>query len=152
MDGTIWDHFAIVRDPRIERKKKHKLKDVLASTTASKHIAIDGKTLRRSFDKASKKAAIHMVSAWVHENHAAFGQLKVDDKTNEIKAIPKLLAILTLKGATVPIDAMGCQREICRQIVDKEGHYVLALKGNQGHVLEVVEIFMKDAIGQVRSD
>jgi predicted transposase YbfD/YdcC len=124
----------------------------LAGTTAGKHIAIDGKTLRRSFDKASKKAAIHMVSAWVHENHAVFGQLKVDDKTNEIKAIPKLLEILNLKGATVTIDAMGCQREISSQIVDKDGDYVLALKGNQGQLHEDVVLFMNDAIEKGSAD
>lgn len=139
-------------EPQEFEKSFHAWVHDLAGTTAGKHIAIDGKTLRRSFDKASKKAAIHMVSAWVHENHAAFGQLKVDDKTNEIKAIPKLLEILNLKGATVTIDAMGCQREICQQIVDKDGHYVLALKGNQGQLHEDVELFMNDAIDQESSD
>lgn len=78
----------------------------LAGTTVGKHIAIDGKTLRRSFDRASEKAAIHMVSAWVHENHAVFGQLKIDEKSNEIKAIPKLLKMLNLKEATVTIDGV----------------------------------------------
>ncbi len=94
-------------------------------------IAIDGKTLRRSFDAASSKAAIHMVSAWASANHISLGQVVVDEKSNEITAIPKLLQMLELSGALVTIDAMGCQTEIARQIVDAEADYVLAVKGNQ---------------------
>jgi predicted transposase YbfD/YdcC len=112
--------------------------------TEGKHIAIDGKTLRRSFDRASRKMAIHMVNAYVHENHAVFGQLKVDDKTNEITAIAKLLEMLQLKEATVTIDTMGCQRDIARKIIDRDGHYVLALKGNQGTLQEDTQTFMDD--------
>jgi predicted transposase YbfD/YdcC len=119
---------------------------LVGSDTEGKHIAVDGKALRRSFDRASGKMAIHMVSAYVHENHAVFGQLKVDDKTNEITAIPKLLDMLQLKDATVTIDAMGCQRDIAQRIVDGGGHYVLALKGNQGTLQEDVETFMDDMI------
>jgi len=103
-----------------------------AGDSEGKHIAIDGKILRRSYDRAAEKSAIHMVTAWVYENHAAFGQRKVDDKSNEITAIPKLLALLNLKDATVSIDAMGCQKDIARTIVDGGADYVLALKGNQG--------------------
>lgn len=198
MDRTIWDHFAVVGDPRIERQKKHKLKDILvislcgmicglehwtqmedfakthedwfreflelangipshdtigrvfaaldpdefekafqawvhdlAGSSAGKHIAIDGKTLRQSFDGATAKSAVHMVSAWVHENHAVFGQVKVDDKSNEITAIPKLLKMLSLDDATITIDAMGCQRKISDQIVKQGGDYVLAVKSNR---------------------
>ena len=79
-------------------------------------VAIDGKTLRRSFDTTTGKAAIHMISAWSCEQHLVLGQCKVDDKSNEITAIPKLLGLLTLKRAIVTIDAMGCQRSICQQV------------------------------------
>ena len=94
-------------------------------------IAIDGKTLRRSYDKASGKAAIHMVSAWATENHISLGQVVTDEKSNEITAIPKLLEMLELNGALITIDAMGCQTAIAEQIVDSDADYVLAVKGNQ---------------------
>jgi predicted transposase YbfD/YdcC len=94
-------------------------------------VAIDGKTLRRSFDKASSKSAIHMVSAWATANHVSLGQVVVDEKSNEITAIPKLLEILELSGSLVTIDAMGCQTEIARAIVDAGADYVLAVKENQ---------------------
>lgn len=121
---------------------------LLGSHTQGKHIAIDGKTLRRSFDRASGKAAIHMINAYVHENHAVFGQLKVDDKSNEITAIPALLEMLQLRDATVTIDAMGCQREIAQKIIDRQGHYVLALKGNQSALQQDVQLFMEDRIAR----
>lgn len=94
-------------------------------------VAIDGKTLRRSFDAASGKSAIHMVSAWATANHIALGQVVVDEKSNEITAIPKLLEILELSGSLVTIDAMGCQTEIARAIVAGDADYVLAVKENQ---------------------
>jgi predicted transposase YbfD/YdcC len=94
-------------------------------------IAIDGKTLRRSFDAASSKAAIHMVSAWATANHISLGQVVVDAKSNEITAIPKLLEMLELSGSLVTIDAMGCQTEIARKIVNAGADYCLAVKGNQ---------------------
>lgn len=94
-------------------------------------IAIDGKTLRRSFDKADNRAAIHMVSAWATANHITLGQVVVDAKSNEITAIPKLLDIIAIAGALVTIDAMGCQVEIAKDIVDGEGDYCLAAKANQ---------------------
>ncbi len=95
-------------------------------------IAIDGKCVRRSLDKASNKAAIHVVSAWAHQNRLVLGQVKVDDKSNEITAIPKLLEQLDITGAVVTIDAMGCQRAIAKQIIDQGGDYLFSLKGNQG--------------------
>lgn len=103
----------------------------LHEITEGQVIAIDGKTLRRSFDAASSKAAIHMVSAWATANHISLGQVVVDAKSNEITAIPKLLEILELSGAMVTIDAMGCQTEIAQQIVDADADYCLAVKGNQ---------------------
>lgn len=103
----------------------------LHDITGGQVIAIDGKTLRRSFDAASGKAAIHMVSAWATANHISLGQVVVDAKSNEITAIPKLLEILDISGALVTIDAMGCQTEIAWKILDGGGNYVLAAKGNQ---------------------
>lgn len=94
-------------------------------------IAIDGKILRRSFDSASDKSAIHMVSALASESKLVLAQQKVDDKSNEITAIPKLLQMLELKGAVVTIDAMGCQKSIAQEIVAGGGNYAIAVKGNQ---------------------
>jgi predicted transposase YbfD/YdcC len=94
------------------------------------HIAIDGKTLRGSFDKAAGRNPLHLVSAWASEARLTLGQIAVDSKSNEITAIPLLLELLDLKGATVTIDAMGCQKEIAAQIVAGGGDYVLALKDN----------------------
>ncbi len=105
-------------------------------------VAIDGKQLRRSHDKHLGKEAIHMVSAWSEANGVVLGQQKVDEKSNEITAIPLLLEALDLTGCIVTIDAMGCQREIAAQIVDQEGDYILSLKGNQGHLhKDVREMF-----------
>lgn len=95
-------------------------------------VSIDGKQLRGSYDKHNRKAAIHIVSAWANENRLVLGQVKVDDKSNEITAIPQLIKVLVLKGCIVTIDAMGCQTDIAKLIVDAESDYVLALKGNQG--------------------
>ena len=106
--------------------------------TQGEIIPIDGKTLRRSFDKATGKSAIHMVSAWSSQDHLVLGQIKVDDKSNEITAIPKLLDLLSIKGCIVTIDAMGCQKTIAAKIRKNEGDYVLALKGNQGSMHEEV--------------
>ena len=99
-------------------------------------IAIDGKTLRHSYDRAGGKGAIVMVSAWAEANHLVLGQRKVSEKSNEITAIPALLEMLALKGCIVTIDAMGAQTAIAKQIIDQEGDYILALKGNQGRLHE----------------
>lgn len=206
--STITDHFASLRDPRIERTKKHLLHDILVITicaviggaddwvniarfarckrkwfksflslpngipshdtlgrvfaaldpeeltrcfsnwisslvkvTEGEVIAIDGKTLRHSFDTASKKAAIHMVSAWASKQRLVLGQVKTEEKSNEITAIPRLLDLLDVRGCIVTIDAMGCQREIAKKIVDKEADYVLSLKGNQETVHDEVRSF-----------
>ena len=107
-------------------------------------ISIDGKTLRRSFDRKSNKSAIHMISAFASNTRLVLGQKKVNDKTNEITAIPKLLDLLLLKGAIITIDAMGCQKEIAKKIVEKQANYIFGLKGNQGNLLENVETYFKD--------
>jgi len=100
--------------------------------TLGRVIAIDGKTLRRSFDTAAGSSAIHMVSAFASEARLVLAQQKVADKSNEITAIPKLLDLLALDGALVTIDAMGCQKTVAKRIIDGGGDYVLAVKGNQG--------------------
>jgi predicted transposase YbfD/YdcC len=104
-------------------------------------IAIDGKTLRRSYQKKGAKAPIHMVSAFAARQRLVLGQVKVAEKSNEIVAIPKLLDMMAIEGAVVTIDAMGCQREVAQKILDKKADYVLALKGNQGTLREDVAIF-----------
>ena len=109
------------------------------------HVSIDGKTLRGSFDNASGAKPIHVVSAWLSEQKLVLGQLKVADKSNEITAIPELLRLLDVKGTTVTIDAMGCQRAIAEQLIDSEANYVLAVKDNQPTLRENIETFFTDA-------
>lgn len=107
-------------------------------------IAIDGKVLRRSHDKGIGKAAIDMVSAWATANRLVLGQVKVDEKSNEITAIPQLLEALEVSGCIVTIDAIGCQTDIAEKIIEREAEYVLALKENQGHLYEDVERLFAD--------
>lgn len=105
-------------------------------------VAIDGKQLRRSHDWSAGRGAIHMVSAWAAANRLVLGQVKVDDKSNEITAIPELLQVLALEGCIVTLDALGCQKEIATRIVDKKADYVLTLKENQGTLsTDVAELF-----------
>ena len=211
--ASIPQHFSSIKDPRINRQKKHELQDIffitlcavicgadnwvaieefgkakeewftdllnlqhgipshdtfgdvfaaidteqfsecfsawvadLASLTEGEVIAIDGKCLRRSIDKASKKSAIYMVSAWAQQNSLVLGQVKVDDKSNEITAIPKLLSRLNIVGAIITIDAMGCQRKIAKQIIHQGGDYVLSLKGNQGSLHEDVATYFTSSL------
>lgn len=118
----------------------------VATVTNGDVIAIDGKTLRRSYDNNSGKSAIHMVSAWSAANGVVLGQEKTAEKSNEITAIPELLDVLALKGCIVSIDAMGCQKEIAKKIVSKKADYVLALKGNQGNLHGDVKTFFTDAM------
>ena len=107
-------------------------------------IAIDGKVVRRSFDKASGKSPLHMVSAWGCEQRLVLAQIATDAKSNEITAIPKLLEMLTLKGTIVTADALNCQRSIAQQIVGQGGDYALALKGNQGTLHKDVVLLIDD--------
>ena len=105
-------------------------------------VAIDGKTARRSYGGAGKKGAIHMVSAWATQQSLTLGQVKTDEKSNEITAIPRLLEMLDLNGCIVTIDAMGCQREIAQQITEGGADYVLAVKENQGQLCEgIADLF-----------
>ena len=112
-------------------------------------VAIDGKVLRRSFDRASEKSALHMVSAWGCEQRLVLAQIPTDAKSNEITAVPKLLAMLALKGTIVTTDALNCQRTIAQQIVDQNGDYALALKGNQPTLHDDVVRFFDDPASTV---
>lgn len=210
---TIAEHFSNINDPRIERRKLHKLIDIITISIctvicgadtwedielfgSSKHewfkqflelpngipshdtfarvfarinpeqfqksfiswiqsiskltsqeiVPIDGKTLRGSYDTSDDKAAIHMVSAWAAANCLVLGLVLVDEKSNEITAIPKLLKVLCLQGCIVTIDAIGCQKEIGKQIVEQDGYYVISLKKNQNSLYERVENLFKSAI------
>ena len=106
-------------------------------------VALDGKTIRHSFDTVLGKSAIHMVSAWSSQNRLVLGQVKVDDKSNEITAIPRLLELLVITGCLVTIDAIGCQTEIAEQIIDQGGDYLLAVKKNQKYLHEDIEHLFK---------
>jgi predicted transposase YbfD/YdcC len=117
----------------------------VAQVTGGQLVAIDGKTLRHSYDRRSAKAAIHMVSAWAAHNHVVLGQLKTEEKSNEITAIPELLRLLDVSGCLVTIDAMGCQRAIAQQIVTQGGDYVLALKRNHENLYQAVEALFEQA-------
>jgi predicted transposase YbfD/YdcC len=125
----------------------------LSERSAGEIVAVDGKTLRRSFDRAASKAAIPMVRAWANTNRLVLGQLKVEDKSNEITAIPQLLALLDLQGCLVTIDAMGCQKDIAQTITQQGADDVLALKENHPTLYEDVTLFLQDAkvhnVGQI---
>lgn len=208
--ASILDHFSSIPDPRVDRRKLHKLSDIffitlcavicgaddwvsievfgkakekwftdilglengipshdtfgnvfaaidtqqfshcfsqwaadLAELSQGEVVAIDGKCLRRSLDTASNKAAIYMVSAWATQNQLVLGQQKVDDKSNEITAIPKLLLQLNITGAVVTMDAMGCQTKVAQQIIDQGADYLLSLKGNQGSLHKDVKLYFE---------
>jgi len=208
--ASIIEHFSSIPDPRIDRRKRHKLSDIffitlcasicsandwvavelfgkakeewftellglengipshdtfgnvfaaidtqlfsecfsrwvadLTELSGENIIAIDGKCLRRSMDKASNKAAIYMVSAWATENQLVLGQQKVDEKSNEITAIPKLLLQLDIAGAVITMDAMGCQTAVATQIIEQKADYMLSLKGNQGNLHKDVKLFFE---------
>jgi predicted transposase YbfD/YdcC len=110
----------------------------LAAATAGQAVAIDGKTLRRSHDRANGKGPLHLVSAWAGANRLVLGQVAVDEKSNELTAIPALLDALAVAGCTVTIDAMGCQTAIAGKIIAREADYVLALKDNHPTLHEAV--------------
>lgn len=212
VDSSFVSHFSDVKDPRIDRTKKHSLMNILIialcafiadaenfedveefgeqhldwfqsfldlphgipshdtfervfsrldpnqlqdaftrwmqalhGSLEGQRVAIDGKTLRRSFDTATAGSALHLVSAWATETGLALGQCGIDKKSNEITAIPKLLDMLRLRGAIVSIDAMGCQKDIAAAIRAKQADYVLAVKKNQPTLFEHIEFIFKEA-------
>jgi len=111
--------------------------------TKDEVIAVDGKTLRRSHDKSNGISAIHMVSAWACANGLVIGQIKTEEKSNEITAIPQLLKMLEIEGCIVTIDAMGCQKNISKTIVEKNADYIFSLKGNQSNLHDDVKLLFQ---------
>jgi predicted transposase YbfD/YdcC len=127
---TIGRTFAMLNPQALEKAFRDWV-SALATLTKGEVVAIDGKTLRRSFQKAGSSAFVHMVSAWSTSNRMVLGQVKTDEKSNEITAIPRLLGLLQVQGCLVTIDAMGCQKDIATKIVEAGADYMLAVKDNQ---------------------
>lgn len=144
---TIGDLFARL-DPDQLRSCFLKWVNYMFDFSGGEIIAVDGKTLRHSYDTASGRPAIHMVNAWACKNNLVLGQFKTREKSNEITAIPELLKLLDLKGNIITIDAMGCQKKIAKQIIEQEGDYVFNLKGNQSSLHDDVRLFLEGHIGE----
>ena len=117
----------------------------VSEITEGQIVAIDGKSVRRSHDNRAGRSPIHMASAWASANRLVLGQTRVDDKSNEITAIPKLLSMLELSGCVVTIDAMGCQKEIAQKIIERGADYTLSLKQNQRRLHEEVSELFDEA-------
>ena len=132
--GTVFRHWTNLLMFRLEVKNG-----------SQRHIAIDGKTSRRSHDKANEQPAIHTVSAWLSDEGLVLGQVKTAKKSNEIKAIPELLKLLDIRGSTITIDAAGCQTKIASSIVEADAHYLLAVKDNQPKLKHDIETAFKYA-------
>jgi len=141
---TFGDVFARL-DPDQFQRCFIELIQAVAQVTQGEVVAIDGKTVRRSHDRTLGKQAIHMVNVWASSSGLVLGQAKVAAKSNEIVAIPKLLQLLELAGCIVTIDAMGCQKEIARHIVEAEADYLLAVKENQRRLYEDVRDLFQGA-------
>jgi predicted transposase YbfD/YdcC len=137
-DDTLRRFFRAIDSAQFQRLFVEWIRAWLSPEVANKVIAIDGKTLRGSHDGA--QAAIHLVSAFASEANIVLGQVKTAEKSNEITAIPELLEWLDVRGAIVTIDAMGCQKAITQKIIDKDGDYFIALKGNQESLHEDVKL------------
>lgn len=136
---TFGKIFAII-DPKEFQASFLDWVNEIATITRGQLIAIDGKTLRRSHDRSKGKEAIHLVSAWASKNGVVLGQVKVDDKSNEITAIPELLKILDINGCIVSIDAIGTQKEIISTILEQGGEYLLTVKQNQGSLYDQIDL------------
>ena len=124
----------------------------VADLTEGEVVAIDGKTLRRSYNKKDKLGAVHMVSAWANQSGLSLGQIKTEEKSNEITAIPALLDLLEVKGCIITIDAMGCQTEIAAKIIEKKADYVLAVKDNQKYLHEAIKDYFNEATASDKPD
>jgi predicted transposase YbfD/YdcC len=120
----------------------------LRQAVGAEVVALDGKTLRRSFDSAKGQSAIHLVSAWASANGLVLGQIKVADKSNEITALPELLRALELAGCIVTVDALNCQKTIAKEIQEADADYALALKGNHGTAHDEIKTFLDAAIAE----
>jgi len=139
---TIGRLFSLLEPESFERCFLNWVKSLI-KIEGDEVIAIDGKTVRRSHKENQKP--IHMISAWATRNGLILGQMKTEEKSNEITAIPELLKMIDVSGRTITIDAMGCQREIAKQIIEQDGEYVLALKGNQKLLHDDVLLFFTDS-------
>lgn len=213
LNASFLEHFANLKDPRIERSKEHLLKDIIAIAILAiisgaegwvaieaygnakyewlksflelrngipSHdtfsrvfariepqqfqecflswvkaivgelelnvIAIDGKTMKQSYDRNDQQKALHIVTAWSSSHQLVLGQKKVDKKSNELTAIPELIEMLEIAGSVITIDAMGCQKDIASLIIKKKGDYILALKGNQKLLYQAVKEWFKVAL------
>lgn len=141
---TIERVFRWIDPKQFEKCFVHWINEI-SKLSARSVVAIDGKTMRGAFDTDDKKSPIHIVSAWASENGMVIGQVKTDEKSNEITAIPELLDLIFVKNCIVTIDAMGTQTKIADKIIEKKADYVLALKGNQVNLYEDVVDFFEDA-------
>ena len=140
-NDTIGRVFAMLNPKTLEAMFRAWMRGV-AELTSGEVVAIDGKTLRRSFRKAGSGIFVHMISAWATRNSVVLGQVKTEEKSNEITAIPELLGLLSVKGCIVTIDAMGCRKDIAANIVDAGADYCLAVKDNQPTLrADIVEAF-----------
>lgn len=137
-------YFFMKLDPHQFQKCFIEWTDEIREEFEKEGVSIDGKTVRHSYDKFNEQGAIHMVSAWANENEIVLGQVKVDEKSNEITAIPKLLEVLELKGCVVTMDAMGCQKEIVKEVREQGAEYLVALKENQGRLYEDTQLLFED--------
>lgn len=133
--------FSLLNPEEFEKRFIEWMK-LLYKVSEGEIVAIDGKSLRGTYQKERNKVAVHMVSAYGTRNGLVLGQVKTSEKSNEITAIPKLLKLLNLEGCIVTIDAAGCQKEIVRDIIDQKADYVLSLKGNQGRLHEDVKLYL----------
>jgi predicted transposase YbfD/YdcC len=120
----------------------------LRQAVGAEVVALDGKTVRRSFDPAKGRSAIHLVSAWASTNRLVLGQIKVADKSNEITAVPELLRALELAGCIVTVDALNCQKQIAKEILEADADYVLALKGNHETAHEEIKTFLDATLAE----
>ncbi len=141
---NFWTVFALLSPEALEKCFVQWVQSKMISQDG-RVISIDGKAQRGTAKKGKPHSFVHIVSAWSATGRLTLGQLKVDGKSNEITAIPKLLDVIDVEGAVVTIDAMGCQTEIADKIVEKGADYVLALKGNQGNLVDEVENYYKQA-------
>lgn len=133
-------------DPNALHQAFQEWTDTVREKLSGEIIAIDGKTIRRSKDAAGGKRPLHVVSAWANENQLVLGQLAVDEKSNEITAIPELLNLLYLKGCIITIDAMGTQKEMASTIKEREGDYVLQVKDNQKTLKEDIAYYLEQEV------
>lgn len=143
---TFWTVFALLSPIALEQCFVRWVQSRLSrNPTGDRGICIDGKAQRGTAKKGEPHSFVHIVSAWATSQHLTLGQLKVDGKSNEITAVPQLLDMIDVEGALVSIDAMGCQTIIAKKIIDRGGDYLLALKGNQGHLSDEVENYFVQA-------